>query len=336
MKSSQKDGIVNKKEDKEAISEEEEEKMWSQGLFGTKTAKSLLNTVYFYNGKIFGLRANEHRMLRLGDIEVSSNMITYRENTSKTFHGGIKDLKKKPRFVKHICHNENNKDHERCLCAIYKKYFDLLNELRPDVKQKAFYFQPYNDKVAFKNCVVGLHSLGAILPNLCESIGTKRKTSHSLRVTCASKLFNLNVEEKLIRDRTGHISNALFNYEKPSSAQEAKVSNFLGPVEKKTFSEADKTSVSNVSESNVHQNAAVGKDQLFESTNNEAFDDFELPDFDFDFDFADMANLFPVNEGPEATNLSSYAANGPAAPIASKQSKVTIQGNVTINNYNYK
>ncbi|XP_020912548.1 zinc finger MYM-type protein 3 [Exaiptasia diaphana] len=105
MKSAQKDGIVSKKEDKEAISEEEEEKMWSQGHFGTITAKSLLNTVYFYNGKMFGLRANEHRMLRLRDIQVSSNMITYKENTSKTFHGGIKDLKKKPRFVNHICHN---------------------------------------------------------------------------------------------------------------------------------------------------------------------------------------------------------------------------------------
>ncbi|KXJ07249.1 hypothetical protein AC249_AIPGENE25430 [Exaiptasia diaphana] len=37
-------------------------------------------------------------------------------------------------------------------------------------------------------------------------------------------------------------------------------------------------------------------------------------------------NLFPINEGlAEATNLSSYAANGPPLPIA-KQSKVNIQG----------
>ena len=35
-----------------------------------------------------------------------------------------------------------------------------------------------------------------------------------LRVTCASSLFKAGVEVKLIRDRTGHRSNALFKYEK--------------------------------------------------------------------------------------------------------------------------
>ena len=47
-----------------------------------------MNTVYYFNGKLFGIRAGEHRLLRLRDIEVESESIIYRENSSKTFHGG--------------------------------------------------------------------------------------------------------------------------------------------------------------------------------------------------------------------------------------------------------
>ena len=35
-------------------------------------------------------------------------------------------------------------------------------------------------------------------------VGINRKTAHSLRIACATKLFNSGVEEKLIRERTGH------------------------------------------------------------------------------------------------------------------------------------
>ena len=44
---------------------------------------------------------------------------------------------------------------------------------------------------------------------MCKAVGVKVKTSHSLRVTCATALFEKGVEEKLIRDRAGHRSNAL-------------------------------------------------------------------------------------------------------------------------------
>ena len=49
-----------RKEEKEAITEEEEELFWEKGLLGNSTSKSLLNTVYFYNGKLFGLTEAEN------------------------------------------------------------------------------------------------------------------------------------------------------------------------------------------------------------------------------------------------------------------------------------
>ena len=39
-------------------------------------------------------------------------------------------------------------------------------------------------------------------------VGINRKTAHSLRIACATKLFNSGVEEKLIRERAGDRSNA--------------------------------------------------------------------------------------------------------------------------------
>ena len=44
-----------KKEEEEAVTKEGEELFWGFNLLGTSTAKSLLNTVYFYNGKLLGL-----------------------------------------------------------------------------------------------------------------------------------------------------------------------------------------------------------------------------------------------------------------------------------------
>ena len=49
-------GLKYKREEKEPVLPEEEEKFWKLELLGKKTAKSLLSTIYFDNGKLFGLR----------------------------------------------------------------------------------------------------------------------------------------------------------------------------------------------------------------------------------------------------------------------------------------
>ena len=64
---------------------------------------------------------------------------------------------------------------------------------------------------------------------MCEAAGIKRKTAHCLRVTCASSLFNAGVDSKLIRDRTGHRSDALMKYEKANEKVQTNVSAILGP-----------------------------------------------------------------------------------------------------------
>ena len=124
------------------------------------------------------------------------------------FHGGVSDLKYIPRTVKHICHEEGVK-HEPCLVEIYCFYIGLVEVFGKN--GNAFYYKASKAKFGFEKVPVGINTLNKVLPDLCEAAGVKWKTAHSLRVTCDSSLFNAVVEEKLIRERTRHRSNALLN-----------------------------------------------------------------------------------------------------------------------------
>ena len=116
MKDATKCGVAqaSKMSEKEEITEREETILWDMALLGANTAESLLNAVYFYNGKLFGLRAGEHRLIRLSNIVVEGNKIVFDEFRSKTYKGGLKDLKNKPRYIVHICH-KNGESHSPCL-----------------------------------------------------------------------------------------------------------------------------------------------------------------------------------------------------------------------------
>lgn len=65
MKDLTADGVAlkTKRAEKVGISAEEEKMFWDKGLLGCQTAEILVNTIYFYNGKLFGIRAKEHRDL---------------------------------------------------------------------------------------------------------------------------------------------------------------------------------------------------------------------------------------------------------------------------------
>ena len=234
MKDATKEGlsVKFKKAERQEVTAKEEELFWSKGLLGNETAECLLNTVYFYNGKLFGLRAKEHRQLRYINIRVENNFIIFDESVSKTFHGGLNDLKYKPRFVKHFCHALGLNTVGACLVEIYEMYLSKIQDLA--TKVDAFYFTPHRDQrvFGFEKVAIGINTLNKILPEkLCAAAGLPKKTSHCLRVTCATNLFQNGVEEKIIRERTGHRSNALMRYEHPTEKQMVKVSAALTPVD---------------------------------------------------------------------------------------------------------
>ena len=56
-----KDATKCQMDSREEITEDEEGILWEKGLLGGHSAESLMYTMYFYNGKLFGLRACEHK-----------------------------------------------------------------------------------------------------------------------------------------------------------------------------------------------------------------------------------------------------------------------------------
>lgn len=86
---------------------------------------SLLNSVYCFNGKIFGLRGSEHRNSNLKNFELVPNFSKFEENLCKTFRGGLCDLKYVPKSIKHICHDIRQK-HDPCLLEVYRLYIGLV------------------------------------------------------------------------------------------------------------------------------------------------------------------------------------------------------------------
>ena len=126
-----------RKEEKEFVTAEEERKFWEMNLLGTGSAKSLLYTVYFYNGKIFGLRGGDHRIIVLNNFDLGSNFIKFQENSCKSFHGGVSDLKYIPRTVKLICHEEGVK-YEPCLVEILGLFIGFVEVFAKN--GNAFYY----------------------------------------------------------------------------------------------------------------------------------------------------------------------------------------------------
>ena len=187
---------------KERITAQEEDLLWQKGLLGSSSSEALLNSVYFYNGKLFGLRSAEHRHITLNNFVIGDNFIKFEENVSKTFHGGLLDLNYEPRVVRHICHEEGKEHTTRCLVKIYWLYISLAEIYNKN--GNAFYCRPDIKQLGFFKSAVGVNTLAKILPNMCKAVGMKVKTSHSLRVTCATALLEKDVEEKLIRNRTVH------------------------------------------------------------------------------------------------------------------------------------
>ena len=85
-------GVGTNAKQAEPISSETESKLWEKGLLGNNSAKSLLNTVFFYNCKFFGLRAvDEHRQLNVDQVHLSSDQdgvfIQFTGRANKTYKG---------------------------------------------------------------------------------------------------------------------------------------------------------------------------------------------------------------------------------------------------------
>ncbi len=77
----------------ETILNDEEKQLWDSGVMDTMTPKGLQNDVLYEIGKIFCLRGGqEHRALKLSQLQCDSDKYEYHENVLKNQNGSFKKL----------------------------------------------------------------------------------------------------------------------------------------------------------------------------------------------------------------------------------------------------
>lgn len=176
---------------------------------GDDTPEKLLQTLVYCFGLHFALRSGkEHRnirpdMLKVIESHVSRPYLLYTESGSKNHSGGLNQRKVSNKVVKAFA---NTEDPSRCIVALYRKYMAL----RPH--GNAFYLQPL--KQPRKDCWYQSRPMG--------------HTNHSLRRTCATRLYQNGADEQQIMAITGHQSkDGVRTYKKISRKQEEKMNDMV-------------------------------------------------------------------------------------------------------------
>ncbi len=210
------------------ITVENEEELWSQGMLGSDSPKQLRETVMYLVGLTFALRGGkEQRSLRcpLYDPQITvqsrsdgTKFLEYREDLqSKSNQGGLATRKWQPKVVKAL----GNSDPSRNIVLLYDKYVSLLP---PDPKCNALYkYELPPGKVTahtwYQDRPLGVNAVAKVVNTLMMRAGIPgRFTNHSLRVTAATRMFNAGVEEQVMKERTGHKSDAVHAYKRTSDS----------------------------------------------------------------------------------------------------------------------
>ncbi|XP_063415439.1 uncharacterized protein LOC134697228 [Mytilus trossulus] len=196
-------GVGTTTKQAEPISKETEKHLWDKGLLGKTTAKSLTNTMFYYNSKLFGLRGvDEHKHLNTDQFDLGVDQrgkyITFNGRASKTYKGGLNQRHLSAKNIKHYFQNNE-------LYAIYEYYFQLVGSF----KGNCFYRRPLDSKngVKFGEQPIGINKLSSIMKTMCADAGVEGYfTNHSGKRTCATTLYQAGIPEQEIMYRTGHRS----------------------------------------------------------------------------------------------------------------------------------
>ncbi len=208
------------------ITVENEKELWSQGLLGSDSPKQLRETVMYLVGLSFALRGGKEQWLLrcpLYDPQITvqsradgTKFLEYRKDLqSKSNQGGLSTRKWQPKIVKAL----GNSDLSRNIVLLYDKYVSLL---LPDPKCNALYkYELPPGKVTahtwYQDHPLGVNAVSKVVNTLMTRAGIPGHfTNHSLCVTAVTRMFNASVKEQVIKECTGHKSNAVRAYKQMS------------------------------------------------------------------------------------------------------------------------
>ena len=216
----------------QVISEEIENYLWENKFLGDSCPKVLLRTALYLIGLNFGMRAgDEHRKLTIGNFSINIDSegreyLLYSEGVSKTMQGGLKHRKLTPKVSRAYA---NVQCPERCVVRIVNNY---ISRCPKDALEKAFYLKPLQNykkgELWYCSVPLGHNTLKNVVQSMMKETGVDGFfTNHSLRATAATRLFQKNVDDQLIKGVTGHRSDSLQSYKRVSDNQLVEVSSIV-------------------------------------------------------------------------------------------------------------
>ena len=214
-----------------ALTTEDEELLWSKGLLGSQSSKSLIATMWFVLTQHFGLRGcQEHHEMYVEDFSFSKDdngveYVTYEENPTKTRQGG---LRKKRRVVQPKMFATGG---PRCPVKLLKTF---LSHRPEEMKSSGpFYLaviERPKSQVWYKRQRMGIHSINSFMKSLAVQgeIEGKRLTNHSARKTLVKKLKAANQPRSAIIGVTGHTNErSLADYEEGDENEQRLISSII-------------------------------------------------------------------------------------------------------------
>ena len=224
----------------EYMSLEFEDSLWKKGVLGVDKPDKLRNTVCFLLGMNLGLRAgDEHYDLRRDTLEKPSQLqfkvdtngikcLVYKEDlVTKTNDGGLKHMRKQRKVV-WVHPSENiNRDPVR----LVEKYISLCPPISVKTKKFNFYLRSLEKPTPtrwYGEQIVGANSIRSTVKELLKDAKVDcYMTNHSLRRSSATRLFQNGVDRKLVKEFTGHVSDAVDTYQETSDTQRAQLSKVI-------------------------------------------------------------------------------------------------------------
>ena len=226
------------KHSSDVITIQNENKLFEIGALGESNPQQLLDTVIYMVGLHCALRGGvEHQRLRRPGLrsqiefkkeEGGIERIIYSEDPlHKTAQGGIgcKSSRK-------IVHVYPSSDPSKCPVRLIKKYGGLLPQAKTCQK---FYMRPkikYNAKVWYCDQPYGNHKVSKTIKEMCNKAGLEGKlTNHSLRAMSASRMYENDIPEQVIKEITGHKSDCVRTYKRTPDVIKERASSTINGVE---------------------------------------------------------------------------------------------------------
>ena len=208
--------------------------MGQEGSGFIGTPQGLLYCVFFYNGKYLCLRGgDEHRCLKMSQLKPDvvtvdgskKRCYVYTEHGSKNRSGGFGQFHVENKIVRHF---EVPEAGERDYVHLY------LSKLPKEaIKKDHFYVRPLTvlkpGQPWYSSVPIGKNKLTSMVRTMCSLAGIQgNKTNHSLRSFGVSSMFEQQIPEKIIQERSGHRSlDALRVYEKTTNQQKIAASRVM-------------------------------------------------------------------------------------------------------------